>query len=185
MLIQETERLVIRRFALEDGDFILRLLNEPSFIENIADKGVRTRDQAAAYLAEGPLASYRSHGHGLFRVELKASGQPIGMCGLLKREQFQDVDLGYAFLPEHCGRGYATEAAAGVLAWGRAALGLRRVIAILDPGNVRSAALLTRLGFTAAGLVRSPHGTGPLALFEYAFPEATTATPGRAGAAPG
>jgi len=169
MPIQETERLIIRPFDLGDCDFILRLLNEPSFIENIADRGVRTQEQAAAYLAQGPLASYRTQGHGLFRVELKGSGLAIGMCGLLKREQFADVDLGYAFLPEHCGRGYATEAAAGVLAWGRAALGLARVIAVLHPGNARSAALLTRLGFTPAGLVALGDGPQLLARFEYRF----------------
>lgn len=172
MLIQETERLTIRQFELGDCDFIIRLLNEPSFIENIADKGVRTREQAAAYLEGGPLASYRRHGHGLYRVELKGSGLPIGMCGLLKREQFEDVDLGYAFLPEHCGQGYATEAAAGVLAYGRAVLGLRRLIAILNPGNARSAALLTRLGFTPAGLVQADPDAEPLARFEYEYPPA-------------
>jgi RimJ/RimL family protein N-acetyltransferase len=171
MTIQETERLIIRKFTLEDADFILRLMNEPSFIENIADRGVRTREQAAAYLAEGPLAMYRQHGHGLYCVELKATGAPIGMCGLLKREQFQDVDLGYAFLPEHCGRGYATEAGAAVLAYGHAALGLAKVIAITRPGNDRSGAVLTRLGFRSLGLARTPLRPEQEALYEYCFPQ--------------
>jgi len=170
MPIQETERLIIREFQPGDAGFILRLLNEPTFIENIADRGVRTREQAEAYLLEGPMASYRAHGHGLWCVVLKATGAPIGMCGLLKRANFEDVDLGYAFLPEHTGRGYATEAGAAALAFGRDTLGLRQVIAITKPGNARSAAVLTRLGFASQGLAVTPLHPEPEALFRLVFP---------------
>ena len=165
MLIAETERLVIRPFEPGDCDFIIRLLNEPSFIENIADKGVRTREQAAAYLAEGPLRSYRDHGHGLYLVALKDSGAPIGMCGLLLREQFAHPDLGYAFLPEYCGRGYALEAGAAVLEYGRKVLGMTEILAIVKPGNARSTALLGRLGFARAEAVRMAHDPEALDLY--------------------
>jgi len=169
MPIQETERLIIREFEPGDADFILRLLNEPSFIENIADRGIRTREQAEAYLREGPMASYRAHGHGLWCVQLKACGTPIGMCGLIKRDKFKDVDLGYAFLPEHAGQGYATEAGAASLAYARDTLGLPRVIAITKPGNARSAAVLTRLGFASLGLEVTPLGPDPEAMFRLEF----------------
>jgi RimJ/RimL family protein N-acetyltransferase len=169
MPIQETERLTLREFEPSDADFILRLLNEPTFIENIVDRGVRTREQAEAYLQGGPMASYRTHGHGLWCVVLKESGAPIGMCGLIKRDSFADVDLGYAFLPEHTGRGYATEAGAAALAFGRDTLRLPRVIAITKPGNARSAAVLTRLGFESRGLEVTPLGPEPEAMFRLVF----------------
>ncbi len=103
--ILETARLRIERFTFKDAGFILRLLNEPSFILNIADKGVRTLDDARAHLASGPLAHYQRHGFGLWRVSERATGTPVGMCGLIQREALPDVDLGYALLPEFTGKG--------------------------------------------------------------------------------
>ena len=164
-LLLETERLRLRRLALSDAPFILRLLNEPSFIENIADKQVRTLAQAEAYLQGGPLQSYATHGHGLNRVELKDTGEPIGMCGLIKRDQFADVDLGYALLPEFEGRGFITEAGAAVLVQGERDHGFGRFIAIVTPGNGRSIRVLERLGFAATGTVPLEPSGEMVALF--------------------
>lgn len=146
-----TERLTIRPFTLEDAPFILRLLNEPSFIEHIADKGVRTADQATEYLTQGPLASYQTHGHGLWKVQHRGTGQAMGMCGLIKRDTLPDVDLGYAFLPEYWGLGYAREAARACLAFGRDTLGLRAMLAVVSPGNAPSIRLLVALAFRPTG----------------------------------
>jgi ribosomal-protein-alanine N-acetyltransferase len=151
-----TERLTLRPFALEDAPFILRLLNELSFIENIADKGVRTLAQAEDYLQAGPLHSYEVHGHGLCRVGLRGSDTPVGMCGLLKRDTLADVDLGYAFLPEFTGRGLALEAARATVGWAAQALGRRKLLAIVAPTNTRSIALLRKLGFASEGTVVMP-----------------------------
>jgi len=161
----ETERLIVRPFVLEDAGFIVQLLNEPTFLEHIGDKGVRTLDQAAGYLAGGPLRSYRERGHGLGLVALRDSLQPIGMCGLLKRDGLDAVDLGYAFLPGFCGRGHAFEAAEAVLAWGRRDLGLDRVLAITSPGNARSIRLLERLGFSYSESLRLGQDAAPVALY--------------------
>ncbi|GLH68709.1 N-acetyltransferase [Geothrix rubra] len=147
----ETGRLLIRPLRLEDAPFILRLLNEPSFIEHIADKGVRTLDQARAYLEEGPLRSYALHGHGLLLVQHRETGSPMGMCGLIRRDSLPEVDLGYAFLPEFWGLGFAEEAARACLAWGRSALGLPAVLAIVSPGNAASIRLLGKLQFHPTG----------------------------------
>ena len=95
----ETPRLALHRLTTDDADFILELLNEPSFLRYIGDKGVRTREDACQYILAGPMASYDRFGFGLYRVERKDSGEPIGMCGLLKRESLEDVDVGFAFLP--------------------------------------------------------------------------------------
>tara|TARA_Y100001951_G_scaffold105018_1_gene119355 strand:- start:281 stop:853 length:573 start_codon:yes stop_codon:yes gene_type:complete len=150
-LICETARLIIRRFTLEDADFIVQLLNDESFIRYIADKQVRTLADAVNYLTNGPLASYNSYGFGLNMVLLKASTEnpatPIGMCGLLKRPELSLPDLGFAFLPAFCGQGYAREAAAAVLSQAIQTHKMRTVLAVTKPDNLRSNALLLKLGF--------------------------------------
>jgi RimJ/RimL family protein N-acetyltransferase len=142
----ETQRLSLRRLAFDDADFILELLNDPAFLQYIGDKGVRTADQARGYIQNGPMASYDRFGFGLYRVALKDGG-PIGMCGLLKRDTLDDVDLGFAFLPGFRAQGYAFESAQAVLAHEQAASGLTRVLAITSPDNVASIGLLEKLGF--------------------------------------
>lgn len=162
----ETERLRIRNFALGDSAFILRLLNEPSFIQYIADKGARTLDQAGDYLLNGPIKSYETHGHGLYAVELQGSSELIGMCGLIKREQFADIDLGYAFLPEFWSKGYAHEAASAVLAYGERSLGLTGTIALVSPDNTPSIKLLEKLGFAYSREIKMDEGDPGTALYE-------------------
>jgi ribosomal-protein-alanine N-acetyltransferase len=149
-----TPRLIIRRFTVEDAPFALRLLNEPSFIENIADRGVRTLEQAVKYLENGPIASYEKHGLGLMLVVLEKTGAPIGMCGLIRRPGQPDVDLGYAYVPEAWGLGYAGEAAEATLESARRDFRLPRVVAFISPGNHRSLRLLSKLGFEPAGRTR-------------------------------
>jgi len=143
----ETQRLIIRELKVDDAQFILTLLNEPSFLRYIGDKEVRNLDDARRYILSGPVASYERHGFGLFRVELKDSHIPIGMCGLLKREELPDPDIGFAFLPDFWNRGYAFEAAAAVLNYARQRLKLDRILAIVNPDNDASIKLLQKLGF--------------------------------------
>jgi RimJ/RimL family protein N-acetyltransferase len=142
----ETARLRLRRLAPDDADFILALLNDPAFLRYIGDKGVRDLDQAREYIRNGPMASYLRHGFGLYLVALR-DGTPIGMCGLLKRETLDGVDLGFAFLPDFRAQGYAHESAEAVLAHEQAAWGLTRVLAITSPDNLASIGLLEKLGF--------------------------------------
>ena len=146
MVVLETERLVLRWVTIDDAPFILELLNEPSFLEFIGDKGVRNLDDARNYILTGPVASYQRFGFGLYLVVLKPDATPIGMCGLLKRDTLPDVDVGYAFRPDFWSRGFAFEAAAAVLAHGREAFGLARIVAITSPDNAASKALLLKLG---------------------------------------
>jgi ribosomal-protein-alanine N-acetyltransferase len=152
----KTQRLLLRPFTLDDAAFILRLLNEPSFVRHIADKGVRDLEGARGYLREGPMASYRRHGFGLWHVGLAGEGTAIGMAGLLKRDYLDHVDIGYAFLPEYGGRGYALEAASAVMEHARQVLGARRVLAIVNRDNAPSIRLLEKLGFGDDGAVRVP-----------------------------
>jgi len=150
-VVCETERLVIRQFNLNDAEFIIRLLNEESFIRNIADKNVRSNDDAIKYLTNGPISSYQIYRFGLNLVQLKGTKIPIGMCGLLKREDLDSPDLGYAFLPEFWGKGYAKEAADSVLKAGMAAHSLNRVLAVTLPDNLSSNGLLKKVGFSLKG----------------------------------
>jgi RimJ/RimL family protein N-acetyltransferase len=152
--VVETPRLVLRRFTLDDADFIFGLLNQPSFLEFIGDKGVRTLDDARDYLLKGPIASYETFGFGLYLVNRKQDGTPIGMCGLLKREALQDVDIGFAFLPEFWSKGYAVESASAVLEHGRHAFGLSRIVGIAKPENHASIRVLEKLGMSLEGRVR-------------------------------
>jgi RimJ/RimL family protein N-acetyltransferase len=149
----ETERLQLRPLTVDDADFVLKLLNEPSFIEHIGDKQVRTREDARAFIDLGPWASHAALGFGLECVELKANGEPIGVCGLLKRDILDEVDVGYAFLPEYWSSGYATEAVTAILRDARNRLGLTRIAALVNNSNSSSIRLLDKLGFSFAGMV--------------------------------
>lgn len=147
MTVLVTERLALREMTDADAAFILRLLNDEAFLRNIGDRGVRSEDDARRYIATGPRESYARHGFGLWVVERRGDGVPIGICGLLKRDALTDVDLGFALLPEYRAGGYAGEAAAATIRHARDQAGLTRLVAIVAPGNTRSAALLGRLGF--------------------------------------
>ncbi|MCC7358692.1 MAG: GNAT family N-acetyltransferase [Anaerolineales bacterium] len=161
----ETERLALRRATLADAPFLLDLWNQPSYIQHIRDWGARTVAQAEALLQERILASYRLNGFGQFVVTLKAGGAPIGLCGLIRRAGLEDVDVGYAFLPQHWGNGYALEAAQACVRYGLTTLGLRRVVAIVSPGNERSIRLLEKLGLRYEKTITLPGIDEALKLF--------------------
>jgi len=142
-----TPRLTLRVFAPGDAAFIVRLLNDPGWLQHIGDRNVRTEDDALAYLERGPIAAQREHGYALWAVEENHTpGKPVGMCGLVRRDVLDAPDLGYAFLPEGRGRGLAREAARAVLAHARGTLALPRVLAIVKPGNAASARVLVAAG---------------------------------------
>jgi len=161
----ETERLTLRKLSVEDAPFILRLVNEPSFLQFIGDKGVRNLEDARQYILNGPVASYAQNGFGLFLVQLKTDQAPLGMCGLLKRETLEDVDIGFAFLPEFWNQGYASEAAAGVLSYAKDVLKLPRIVAITNKDNDASGKLLEKLGFHFDRLVKLADDKAELKLF--------------------
>jgi ribosomal-protein-alanine N-acetyltransferase len=167
-IILQTERLVLRRLGPGDAPFILRLLNEPSWLANIGDKGVRTVADAQRYIETGPVESYGRLGFGLYQVRLISSDEPIGMCGLLKRETLEHADLGFALFPEFWGNGYAQEAAAGVLSYARNKLGLARIVAIVARDNDASRRVLETLGFELERTVQLEVGGQELRLYANA-----------------
>jgi RimJ/RimL family protein N-acetyltransferase len=166
--VLETDRLILRWLSLEDAEFILQLVNEPSWLRFIGDKGVRTLDDARSYILQGPVEMYSRLGFGLYLVELKEEGLPIGMCGLIKRDSLKDVDIGFAFLPAYWNKGYAYEAAFAVMAYAKE-LGLNRIVAITSPDNDSSVKLLEKLGLRFEKMLKLTTGSEEVKLFGTAI----------------
>ena len=160
MDILATARLRLRSANPDDHAFYLALVNDPAFITHIGDRGIRTPEEARQALIEGPIAMQEMRGHSLYVVERKADGAPIGMCGLIKRDTLDGVDIGYAYLPDYRGQGYAYEAGQAVLAYAPS-LGLQRVLAITSPDNIASNQLLLKMGLRFEQFIHlTPDGAG-------------------------
>jgi len=149
----ETERLRTRRIVVDDAPFILELINDPDWHRFIGDRGVRTVEGARDYIVKVPMVMYERTGMGLDLVERKEDGRPIGMCGLIRRDEQPDIDIGFAFLPAYRGHGYAYEAALACRNHGVQALGLKRIVAFTTVDNEASGKLLLRLGFQYEGTI--------------------------------
>jgi RimJ/RimL family protein N-acetyltransferase len=160
-----TERLRLRHATTADRDFVLVLVNDPDFIRNIGDRGVRTLADAERYLHDGPIASYEKFGFGMYVVELKDSRTAIGFCGFVQRDWLPDVDIGFAFLPQYRSQGYALESARAVRAYGRDVLGLTRIVAIVSPANADSIRLLEKIGLRFESMVRPANEDADIQLF--------------------
>jgi [ribosomal protein S5]-alanine N-acetyltransferase len=157
--VHDSDRLTFSALVPgRDAEFIVKLLNEPDWLEFIGDRGVRTLADADRYIAEGPLAMHAKHGFSLLRCDLRASGEPVGICGLIQREWLPDPDVGFALLRTHSGRGLATEATRSTLVHAQQQLRLRRILAITAPHHVASQRVLQKCGLRPAGAVRNPAG---------------------------
>jgi RimJ/RimL family protein N-acetyltransferase len=167
--ILETERLVLRWLGPDDAAFILQLVNEPAWVRYIGDKGIRTVEDARNYIENGPVAMYQRLGFGLYLVELRESAEPIGICGLIKRESLEEIDLGFALLSAFRGKGFAFEAAAAVMEYGRRAFAIPRLLAITSQDNHVSARLLEKLGFRFERLAQLEADTAEVKLFAADF----------------
>jgi len=163
--VLETERLTLRHATTADDRFIFELVNDPAFIRNIGDRGVRTLADAERYVLDGPIASYEKFGFGMYVVEVRESGTPIGLCGFVKRDWLPDVDIGFAFLPQYRSQGYARESASAVRRYGHEVLGLTRIVAIVSPENADSIRLLERIGLRFEGMVRPVNEDADIKLF--------------------
>ncbi|MEH7307551.1 GNAT family N-acetyltransferase [Neobacillus drentensis] len=170
MKVMETERLTLRWLTPEDAEFILELLNDPSWVRFIGDRGIRAIEDARNYIVAGPMEMYSRLGFGLFMTELKDEAKtPLGICGLIKRDGLDDVDLGFAFLSRYQAKGYGFEAASATLEFGKEQLGLKRIVAITSEDNVGSARLLEKIGMKFEGMIKLPHDAEELKLFGANF----------------
>jgi len=151
-----TQRLDLRHLAACDAAFMLDLLNDPSFIANIGDRGVRTVADATRFIQDRMIPSYARYGYGLYLVELRATGAAMGICGLVRRDYLDDPDIGFAFLPQFRGEGYARESATAVSVHAFEALRLPRLLAITSLHNTRSMHLLEKIGLRFERMITPP-----------------------------
>jgi RimJ/RimL family protein N-acetyltransferase len=166
-MVLETQRLILRRFSLDDAAFVVELVNDPAWLANIGDRKVRTLEDARGYLRKGALAMYERLGFGMYVVALKETGESIGTCGLIKRDEIEDVDIGFAFLPQHRGRGFAFESAAAVLEYGTGVIGLKRIVAIVSASNQPSIRLLEKIGLRFERTIPFPGDAEEIPLYAY------------------
>jgi RimJ/RimL family protein N-acetyltransferase len=164
-VILQTERLALRELTEDDASFILELVDSSGFRENIGDRGVRDLESARTYIA-GVRESYAKNGFGLWRLALKATDEPVGLCGLVKRDALPLPDVGYAFLARFWGRGFATESAAAVIDYGLGRLGIPVIAAITKPENLGSIAVLEKIGMEYLGLRQLQGHDGESSYFE-------------------
>jgi RimJ/RimL family protein N-acetyltransferase len=162
--ILQTERLKLRQFTLDDTDFIIDLLNSPGWLQYIGNRNVKTEEQAINYLKNGPIKSYNQNGFGLSMV-VTNDGNPIGMCGIIKRDNLEHPDIGFAFLPEHTGHGYAFEIAEATLDYAKHHLNFSTVLAITLPGNSKSIRLLEKIGLRLVKSFRPQNENEDLLLY--------------------
>ena len=165
MNIIETDRLFLRQLTADDAEFILDLYNQPSFIKFVGDRGVRTLDDARNFLSKRLIESYERFGFGLYLTLLKDGEIPLGICGLVKRAELKDVDVGFAFLPQFWSKGYAFESASAVLAYSRNTLGLKRIAGITTPDNQGSIRVLEKMGLKFEKMVKLSEDDMELKLF--------------------
>jgi RimJ/RimL family protein N-acetyltransferase len=167
--VLETERLILRWITTADVAFIHMLMNEPSYLRFIGDKGIETIADAHEYILNGPVDSYENFGYGLYLTELKEDGAPIGICGLVNRESIEDVDIGFAFLPEYWAKGYAHESAEAVIAYGKNVVGLKRIVAVTTADNQSSIRLIEKIGLRFEKMVSLSADESDVKLFSCEF----------------
>ena len=160
-----SERLRLRRLTENDAEFYCRLVNEPSWLRNIGDRGIHSPEDAARFIRAQTLPGYEALGFGMYAVELRAGGPPMGLAGLVRRDTLPGPDIGFAFLSEHWGKGYALEAARAVVELAGGTFGITRLLAIVSPHNTPSSRLLEKLGFALEG--RKPVGANGEELLVY------------------
>lgn len=161
----ETERLYLRRVTLDDADLMLAVWNDPAFVRNVGDRGIRTVEQARESMKSGALKLYEDYGYGPYSMVLKSDGCQIGICGLFKRENLEDPDIGFAVLPDYCSKGYAGEAAFAVVAHARDDLEIRGLIAIVSPDNTASIGLIEKLGLSFDRMITMPGDEDEISLY--------------------
>lgn len=165
----ETGRLVLRPVTLDDAELMLAIWNDPAFVRNVGDRGIRTIADAKKALEQGPLKLFADYGYGPFTVAVKTSGTRIGVCGLFRRPNLEDPDIGFALLPDYCEKGYAGEAARAIVEYARDDLRLPRLAAIVSPGNAPSIGLIEKLGLTFDRMITMPGDDDEVALYTMTF----------------
>ncbi len=165
----ETQRLRLQAVTVDDSELMLAVWNDPAYLRNVADRGIRTLGQARAAIAGGAQKLFENYGYGPYTVSLKSSSIMIGICGLFRREFLVDPDIGFTLLHDYCGKGYAGEAAVAVLEHARNDLGIERLTAIVSPTNAPSIGLIEKLGMHFERMVTMPGEADAIRLYSIAL----------------
>ena len=165
----ETERLHLHAITVDDAQLMLAIWNDPAFIRNVVDRGIRTQEQAIKAIEDGVERLFKDYGYGPYGMSLKSDGAMIGICGLFRRENLEDADIGFGVLPNYCGNGYAGEAAAAVVDYARRGLGLSVLTAIVSPDNKPSIGLLEKLGLNFERMITMPGENNAICLYSMAL----------------
>ena len=169
--LMETERLRLRPVTVDDTALMLAVWNDPAFIENVADRQIRSVEQAREAIENGAQKLFEDYGYGPYCMSLKTDGSMIGICGLFRRENLEDPDIGFGVLPDYCGKGYAGEAAAAVVDYARSELRIDRIAAIVSPTNVASISLIEKLGLTFVRMITMPGDDEAICLYSKSLIE--------------
>ncbi len=165
----ETERLRLRPVTMDDAGLMLAVWNDPAFIQNVADRGIRTAEQARDAIAAGAAKLFADYGYGPYCLSLKSNGKLIGICGLFRRDHLDDPDIGFSLLPDYRSQGYAGEAAIEVVRYARDNLGIGRLTAIVSPNNAPSIGLIEKLGLRFERAVTMPGDDEEISLYSVAL----------------
>ncbi len=168
-ILIETARLELGAITVDDAEIMLAIWNDPTFIQNVSDRGVRTLDEAKVAVAEGAARMFDEYGYGPYWLALKSDGSRIGICGLFKRDNLAHPDIGFALLPDWVGKGYAKEAAFAVRDYARDVLKLPALTAIVSPDNAASVGLIRKLGMSFERMVTMPGDDDAIALYSMTF----------------
>ena len=164
-----TERLELNWLIREDAPLMLAIWNDPAFVRFVGDRGIRTLEQAEVALSDGPMQLYTKYGYGPFKISSREDGADMGICGLFHRDGLHEPDVGFALLPEFCGKGFGYEASRAVLDHARDRLGLASVVAVVSEQNSASIGLLEKLGLSSDGTVRLPGDDKDVRLYRIRF----------------
>jgi RimJ/RimL family protein N-acetyltransferase len=159
MRVFETERLRVRRLRADDLDDFAALTGDPTVARFMDDGRPLSREMTARWI-EVSLANYDARGWGCFGVTAIADDRLIGYAGFARPpERPGIIELIYAFAPTVWGRGYATEVAAGLVAFGFAACGMTRIEATISPENAASRRVLEKVGMALLRRDADPDGS--------------------------
>lgn len=146
----QTARLLLRPHAPGDAPFMVRLNADPACVRYTGDTAFGHVSEAEAVVA-ALQRQWAERRMGRFMVVERDTGEPVGWCGLKWHDDAQEVDLGYRFVQDRWGRGYATESSRACIAYAWGPLGLDRLVARAMPENGASVRVLEKLGFRFTG----------------------------------
>ena len=167
-----TDRLRLRRLTIDDAPLMLAIWNDPGFVQYVGDRGIRSLAEAEEAMRDGVLRLYEEFGYGPYAMDRKEGGPAIGICGLFRRDGFDDPDVGFAVLPAFRGKGYVYEAARSVVDYARDGLGVSRLKAIVSPDNAASVAIIRKLGLEFEKMHRMPGDEDDVALYGISLMQA-------------